>query len=81
MRTGRIYFVAYTMFTMGNGGFTPKEGAWQIVTSLTTTSGMRLVTLVVSYVLSVRSAVVQKRSFAGQANALSKWSEDFVVRA
>jgi len=22
--TGRIYFVAYTMFTMGNGDFTPK---------------------------------------------------------
>jgi hypothetical protein len=62
---GRIYFVAYAMFTMGNGDYIPVGGFWQIAAALTTASGMLLVTLAVSYVLSVLGAVAQKRSFAG----------------
>lgn len=62
---GRFYFVAYSMFTMGNGDFKPVGGFWQVLTAFTTASGMLLVTLAVSYVLSVLGAVAQKRSFAG----------------
>ena len=62
---GRVYYVAYAMFTMGNGDFVPVGGFWQVATALTTASGMLLVTLAVSYVLSVLGAVAQKRSFAG----------------
>ena len=62
---GRIYYVAYAMFTMGNGDYVPVGGAWQLATALTTASGMMLVTLAVSYVLSVLGSVAQKRSFAG----------------
>ncbi|TQQ78739.1 two pore domain potassium channel family protein [Halonotius terrestris] len=76
--TGRIYFVAYTMFTMGNGDFTPANGVWQIATALTTASGMLFVTLAVSYVLNVLSAVSQKRSFAGSVTGLGDRSETFV---
>lgn len=76
--SGRIYFVAYTMFTMGNGDFTPKDGVWQIATSLTTASGMLFVTLSVSYILSVFSAVTVKRSFASTVTGLGKQSEAFV---
>lgn len=61
----RIYYVAYSMFTMGNGDYVPVGGLWQVLTGLTTASGMLLVTLAVSYVLSVLGAVAQKRSFAG----------------
>ena len=43
----------------------PTGGFWQIATGLTTASGMLMVTLAVSYVLSVLGAVAQKRSFAG----------------
>ena len=79
----RIYFVAYSMFTMGNGDYLPVGGLWQVVTALTTASGMLLITLAVSYVLSVLGAVAQKRSFAGtvrgfgetgSAIALSGWN-------
>ena len=62
---GRFYYVGYAMFTMGNGDFKPVGGFWQVLTGLTTASGMLLVTLAVSYVLSVLGAVAQKRSFAG----------------
>jgi hypothetical protein len=76
--TGRIYFVAYTMFTMGNGDFTPGGSVWQIAAALTTASGMLFVTLGVSYVISVLGAVAQKRSFAGSVTGLGTRSEAFV---
>ena len=67
---GRFYFVAYAMFTMGNGDFRPVGGLWQVLTGFTTATGMLLVTLAVSYVLSVLGAVAQKRSFAGTVKGL-----------
>lgn len=66
----RIYFVGYTMFTMGNGDFYPPAGVWQLAASLTTASGMLLVTLAVSYVLSVLGSVSNKRSFASSVTGI-----------
>ncbi|MFC7138800.1 potassium channel family protein [Halosimplex aquaticum] len=76
---GRMYFVAYTMFTMGNGDFSPTGGVWRIATSLTTGSGMVLVTLSVTYLINVLRAVVQKRSFASSVHGVGTRSESFVV--
>ncbi|WP_226012845.1 ion channel [Halomicrobium salinisoli] len=77
--TGRIYFVAYTMFTMGNGDFSPASGPWQIATALTNGSGMVLVTLGITYVINVLQAVVQKRSFAGSVRGVATDGEAFAT--
>lgn len=74
----RVYYVAYSMFTMGNGDYVPVGGLWQIATALTTASGMLLVTLAVSYVLSVLGAVAQKRSFAGTVQGFGATGSDIV---
>lgn len=36
----RFYFAGYSLFTLGNGGFAPQGNVWQIMTVLTTASGM-----------------------------------------
>ena len=77
----RFYFVGYTLFTMGNGDFTPNDGVWQVATGLTTASGMLLVTLVVSYVISVLDAVTQKRAFASNVSGLGQRGEEIVRTA
>ncbi|ARS89462.1 potassium channel family protein [Natrarchaeobaculum aegyptiacum] len=76
--TGRLYYVAYTMFTNGNGDYTPTTGSWEIASALTTASGMAFVTLAVSYVLSVLGAVSEKRSFASDVTGLGESPEAFV---
>lgn len=76
---GRIWFVAYAMFTMGNGDFSPKDGAWQIVAALVNASGMFLVTLAITYLLSVISAVVDKRAFASAVHGLGRDGADVVL--
>lgn len=77
--TGRVWYVAYTMFTVGNGDFLPEPGLWQIVSALVGVSGMVLVTLAISYLLAVVSAVVAKRAFAGQVTGLGATSGDLVL--
>jgi hypothetical protein len=76
---GRIYFTGYTMFTLGNGDFAPQGGLWQLVSSLTSLSGLFLLTLSVTYVLAVIEAVTTKRSFASQVWALGHSGEEFVA--
>lgn len=75
----RAYFAGYSIFTLGNGDFAPKEGPWQIATTLATASGMLVITLTVSYVLSVLSAVTQKRSFASSVSGLGTRAEDILT--
>jgi Ion channel len=77
----RLYFAGYTMFTLGNGDFVPREGIWQFVTVLTTGSGMLVVTLTVSYTLSVLDAVTQKRSFASGVTGLGTHSNALIRTA
>lgn len=60
--TGRIFFVAYALSSMGNGDYQPGAAAWRIVASFTTLSGISALTLAVSFVMSVLSAVVEKRA-------------------
>ena len=79
--TGRIWFVAYAISTMGNGDQVPNGDAWQIAAALTTLSGFFLATLVISYLLSVLGAVVMKRAFAGQVAGLGKTAEEFLQSA
>lgn len=77
----RLYFAGYTMFTLGNGDFVPREGIWQFITVLATGSGMLVVTLTVSYTLSVLDAVTQKRSFASGVTGLGTHSNALVRTA
>lgn len=77
---GRFYYVAYTMFTDGNGDYTPLYGGnrWEVASAFTTASGMAFVTLGVSYILTVLGAVSDKRSFASTVTGLGGRSEAFV---
>ncbi|MDQ2049415.1 potassium channel family protein [Natronolimnohabitans sp. A-GB9] len=76
--SGRFYYVAYTMFTNGNGDYSPTTGGWEIASALTTATGMAFVTLGVSYILTVLGAVSEKRSFASDVTGLGERSEAFV---
>jgi hypothetical protein len=70
----RFYYVGYTIFTVGNGDFTPQGSVWRVATGFAAGSGMLFVTLSVTYVLSVLDAVTQKRSFASEVSGLGMQS-------
>ena len=77
----QLYFIGYTMFTLGNGDFAPVDGLAQVATVLVAGSGMLFVTLSVTYVLSVLDAVTQKRAFATNVSGLGSRGEEVVRTA
>lgn len=76
--TDVIYFTGFTIFTLGVGDYVPKEGVWQILTTLASANGMLFLTMSASYVVSILSAVTQKRSWADSISGLGKNGEEFV---
>lgn len=62
----RTYFAGYTIFTLGNGDFSPNGAPWQIATVLAVASGLFIATLAFTYIVSVVSAAVNGRAFASQ---------------
>jgi hypothetical protein len=78
--TDVLWYVAYNMFTVGNGDFKPQGDTWQVVSSFISLTGMTMVTLSITYVLQVISAVTAKRSIAGQITSIGKTAEEFVAK-
>ena len=76
-----LYFVGYTLFTLGNGDYAVQDGVWQIVAAVTTLNGLVFLTLGATYFLSVLRAVTQKRAFAMGVTGLGTRSEAIVQSA
>lgn len=74
------WYVSYTMFTVGNGDFLPSEGLWQIMSGLVAFTGMAMVTLSITYILQVISAVNNKRAFSSEVTGIGKTPEAFVIK-
>ena len=75
----RFYFVGYLLFTAGLGDYVPNGGIWQFLAVLTNLAGLLLATLAITYILSIISAVVQKRAFASQVCGLGRSAAEIVA--
>lgn len=79
--TDRIYFAAFTLFTLGNGDFVPNGGIWQVLVGFAALNGLGVVTLGLTYIITILSAVVERRAVASQLLALASRAEDLVLSA
>ncbi len=77
----RIYFVGYSVFTLGNGDYSPGRGTWQIATVVSTATGLVLVTLSITYLVPVASAVAQSRQLASYIASLGSTPAEIVTRS
>ncbi|PRY14369.1 ion channel [Pontibacter ummariensis] len=78
--TDVLWYMAYCLFTIGNGDFTPNGDKWQIISSLVGLCGMLMITLSVTYVFQVVMAVVNKRSFASQVTSVGCTAAEFLAK-
>ena len=60
----KFYYSGYVLSTMGNGDFKPGSSTWQIVIAFFPFSGFIFITTAMTYLISVSSAVIFKRSLA-----------------
>ena len=77
----RLYYIGYTIFTLGNGEFRPGSGVWQLAAVLATSSGLVLVTMAITYLVPVASAVAQRRQLAAYVHSLGPDAHTILVRA
>lgn len=75
----RLYFVGYTVFTLGNGEFRPGQGTWQLATVLASGTGLAMVTLSITYLVPVASAVADRRRLASTIAALGDTPHDILI--
>ncbi len=78
---GRVYYVGFVLFTLGTGDYVPVGGVWEVLSAVASLSGLFVVTLAITYILSVVSAVAAKRRLAGSIHSLGTTPSDFVCGA
>ncbi len=76
----RLYFAGYALFTMGNGDVIPAPG-WRLPTVLMNASGIVLLTLVVSYLISILAAVASARAFGSRVTSLGSSAQAILLAA
>ena len=75
-----IYYAGFTVFTLGVGDFVASTSTWRLVTSGASFTGLFLITLAITYLISVISAVVARRAVAIRINALGGSASEIVAR-
>lgn len=73
-----IYFAGFGLFTLGIGDFRPASGFFQIATALSSLSGLFLVTVGISYLLSLTNAVAERRGVAAVISGLGHSGEEIL---
>ncbi|MDG4832511.1 potassium channel family protein [Solwaraspora sp. WMMD1047] len=76
----RFYFAGFSIFTLGVGDYVPGTASAQIATNFAVLSGLFLITLGITYLMQVVSAVVDKRTIAGHIAALGTDPVDILRR-
>ena len=77
----RVYFVGYTIFTLGLGDYKPAGPVYEIATALAAGSGFLLFGLALAYLVPVVSAATAKRQLAVCVWVLGKDPGDIIIRA
>lgn len=77
----RLYYVGFTTSTLGVGDLVPGPGWWQVLTVVAAFSGLSVVTMAITYLLPVASAVVDRRTLAIGISSLGDRPAEVVVNA
>ena len=69
---GKIYFVGYTISSLGNGDLKSGSDSWRIFSNVMSIYGTFFITLSISYLIPVLDAVIKKRALSGYIYQLGK---------
>lgn len=75
----RIYFTGYILSTMGNGDFKAGTDAWRIYTSFISFSGLILITIAISYMVPVLSAITGRRALSIRIAAIGNSPQQMLL--
>lgn len=74
------YYAGYTLFTLGTGDVVPAGTGTRLLSVLASFTGLFLVTLAITYLVAVVSAVVRRRSLAIRIHGMGPDAAQIVAR-
>ena len=77
----RIYYAGYTLTTLGPGDYSPRGGAWLVVTVLATVNGLFMFTMAITYIVPIITATAQQRQAATLISGLGSDPSDLLIRS
>jgi hypothetical protein len=75
----RVYYAGFAVYTLGVGDFVPSGAPWQVLTALATINGFAVLTMTVSYLLPVVSAVTERRQHGLQLYGLGSSAQEILL--
>lgn len=75
----KIYFVGYTLTSLGNGDFSAGSDAWQIITNVVGMNSLVFISLGIAYLIPVLEAVIDKRTLAVHINKLGSSPVEIIM--
>lgn len=75
----KIYFSGYTLSTLGNGDFKTGSALWDITTNLLAFSGLAFITISITYIMPVLSAVILQVKLSVFINCLGDTPQQILV--
>lgn len=75
----RVYYAGYVLSTLGNGDFSGGSSGWQIYTAVLSFFGIMLITIAISYMVPVISAVTDRRTLSIQVASLGHCPQSILL--
>jgi len=77
----RIFFAGSTIITIGNNQLRPGNTAWGILSTIAAANGFSLVSLVITYLLPIVTAEIERRRLAVYITALGRTPQEILLQA
>lgn len=77
----KIYFVGYNIFTLGNGDLKGGNEYWKIYSAIVSVSGLSILTIAISYIVQILSAVTDKRHLSIYISSMGDSPQDILLQA
>lgn len=77
---GNIYFVGYTLTSLGNGDYSPGNNIWKLVSNVMGLNTTIFISLGIAYLLPVLQAVIDKRTLAVYINTLGSTPNEIIKK-
>lgn len=75
----RVYFSGMVFLTLGSGDFVASKSGWRILTTVAALNGLVVITLTITYLISIISAAIDKRKLAVAIKALGQTGVESIV--
>lgn len=77
----RVYFTGSTIITMNISEYRPGSAGWQIISTIAAANGFSMVSLIVTYLLPIVSAELDRRRLAVYITTLGRTPHEILLRS